>query len=244
MTAALRTPRPTRRSRITIVVVTAVVAVVSGLLSAAGSWALWSQAFTNPSLQAAAGPQAGISLARVGGAASAATGPASVLTATLGRSDAQTLLATSGRAVAIPLVVRMRADGHAGMTYDIALPAFVPGTLFAASTVRLFPLSSTTDAAALAACTPAAAPAVQPPTTDIVGIAAGVDPSAPGGTAVDYWCLAATYNGSGGTYQNTATVQGTAPSGAVVSGQSTWHAFLVSPGTYSLTHEITLPGAP
>lgn len=218
--------------------------VLSIGLGTATAWALWSDAFTNPSLQVATQPKVGISFERLGGSAQTATGPASVLAQDLARSDGQTLLASATDTVAIPLAVRMRADGHAGISYDIALPAFPAGTLFDASTVRLFPIVAATDAAAQSACTAAAAPAAQPSTSDIVGIAAGVDPAAPNGLAVDYWCLTAAYSGTGGTYTNTATASGTAPSGATAQGQDSWSAYVVAPGTYSLTHELHLPGGP
>lgn len=226
------------------------VASVAGMVAlgiGAGSgatWSLWSDAFTNPSLQVATGAQVGITFGRVGGSAVAATAESSVLTAGVTRADGQMLLAAAPRAVAIPLVVRMRADGHTGINYSLTVPAFPAGTLLAASTIRLFPVSATTDAAAQAACTPPAAPVAQPATAGIIGIAAGVDTGAPNGLAADYWCLTAVYSGSGGTYENTATAAGVAPSGVAVQADATWTAFVIAPGSTSLVHELHLPGGP
>lgn len=224
-----------------------VIAVVAAALVATGvsggaAWALWSDELVNPSLQVATGSQVGVGWGRVGGTVDAATGPASALTVTLGQGDAQALIASPSKTIAVPLVVRLRADGNAGITYSIALPTYPAGSLFGASTVRLFPITATTDAAAQAACTLAAAPSAQPPTMNVVGIPPGAD--APTGIDSDYWCLTAAYSGTGGTYQNTATARGTAPSGVVAEAQSTWQAFIVSPGTYTLTHSVTLPGSP
>jgi hypothetical protein len=231
------------RTRVVFAAVFAAVAVL-GVGGTGVAWALWSDSHTDSSVRVATEPQVGVSFSRVGSAGTAATDAASVLDVAITRADGQALLAASPRAVAVPLAVRLRADGHAGITYSLAVPAFAPGTLFAASTIRLFPVTATTDAAAQAACTPAAAPPTQPSTTAIVGIAAGVDPAAPDGLAVDYWCLTAVYSGTGGDYANTATAQGTAPSGVVVQAQDTWQTFVIAPADVSLTHTLHLPGGP
>ena len=227
-----------RPRTIAILLVAAFVGVVGG---AGASWALWSDAVTNPSMQLATGSKVGISLERVDGTPQYATSASSVLTQTLGLAEAQ---AASGLNVAIPLAVRMRADGNAGISYSIARPTFRAGTLFAVSTVTLFPLSATTDAEARSQCNIFAAPGTQPATTGIVGIAPGVDPTAPQGVAVDYWCLTSYYFAGGGFYQNTGTANGTSPTGEQVTAQADWMSMLVDPGTYSLTHQITLPGVP
>lgn len=220
-----------------------VAAALAGVAAVSGvAWALWSDAFTNPSLQVASGSKVGISFGRVGGTPQYATGPTSVLSQTLSLQDARTMRPTSG--LAIPLAVTMRADGNAGLTYGIALPTFRAGSAFAVSTVRLFPITASSDAQAQAACRTDVAPVTQPATTGIVGIAPGPDPTAPLGRKVSYWCLTVVYPGSGGTYTNSATGAATTPSGGTVTANTSWTALVVDPGTYALTHAVTLPGGP
>ncbi|SIT69944.1 hypothetical protein [Microbacterium sp. RU33B] len=218
-------------------------AALLGATAAGGvAWALWSDALVNPSLQVAADAKVGISFGRVGEAPAFATGASSVLEETVGLQDGQDMSTLSN--ISIPLAVTMRADGNAGMTYSIDLPIFQPGTLFDVSIVRLFPLpTATSDDEARLACRLDAAPATQPPTSGIVGIAPGVDASAPDGRAVDYWCLSIYYRDGGGFYLNTGVASAQSPSGPV-SGQSSWFALVVDPGTYTLTHTVTLPGGP
>ena len=218
-------------------------AIVVALISGTGigaTWALWSDQY-DPTLQSGQG-SVGIRFERLTAPASSATaaGPSSTLNAVLGYADAAAVVTASPQATAIALAVSARADGNAGITYGIALPAFPAGSVLGASTVRLFPVTSA------AACTvpaaQAAAAAAQPATTGIVAIAPGTPAD---DTVVQYWCLGVVYPGVGGSYTNIATAGGTAPvSGLPATAQGSWTAYLTAQGSYALTHTVTYPEAP
>lgn len=236
-----------RRPRGRVILSAAIaLALMSG---SAVAFALW-RAEVDRTAQVALGAKVGFSVGRVGAAGEAASGPTEQLELWLTRQDATDLLNASSRTLAVPIKVQLRADGNLGMTYSVGLPSYAGDSVFGASTLRLFPLPSTTDNAAVADCRADAAPASQPGTDDILGIAAG-NPAQT--LATDYWCLTVVYS-SGGSYQNTATVSASAtPTPApgadptvtaaptAVSAEDSWQAFVVEEGDYVWSHTVTTP---
>jgi len=184
------------------------------LLVAAGAGAaraLWSDSAT---VDAATGSgSAGFSV-EARGSTEVATDPGEMLAVTVGATEAQSL--TENGSIALPLVVRSRADGNTGLSYTIEQPAFALGSVFAESTVRLFPVDSA------AACTVEAAPASATGTSlAAVGVAAGYGTDRASWTATQYWCLTAVYDPLSdpvSTYTNTGTVTGSYPEDSGQSG--------------------------
>ncbi len=252
-----RSARTDRNAIVTFIATTALsISLVFGI--GVGAWALWSANFTDSDVQVGIGAKVGFAVGRIEVAtteSASATAPAQVLNIpTLTSEDAETLLASTPvngeRTLAIPIRVQLRADGNLGIQYSAELPSFDSGTVFGESTIRLFPLSSNDDSAAVNACTAAAAPATQPPTEDVVGIATG-DTSLT--IATDYWCLTVVYT-EGGTYTNVgeASASSTAspnadPSPTVtvdpteIAASDSWQAYVVDSGMYGWVHTVTVP---
>lgn len=227
--------RRTRGLRALVVGATLLAATAAGT----GTYALWSDALTKDDVTVAHGAQVGIFVQRVGSAPQIASSASDVLTFDLTVDDAKTMMAAPTRSFAQLVKIGLRADGRVGIDYSIALPDFstgsAQGTLFDASTVRLFAVSGEDDATAAAACTVANAPAVQPDLTNNVGLDS-LDTTHRERTV--YYCLTAAYSGTGGTYQNTG--KASAAEGAA-EGQDTWSAYVAEPGVFSVTHTVRLP---
>lgn len=238
-----RAPRRTRdhreHGRITRRTAGLAALAVTGVLGTGlAAYALWSDSVDNSG--AATIGQVGVKFERLGTTTSSATATAStsVLSAAVVKADAQAMIAATPKAVAVPLAVRVRADGNAGINYTLALGTPAAGSVLAASTLRIFPVATQADCTAAAAVTAAAAP--QPSTTNVVGLAPGETTTS---TASAFWCLGAVYSGTGGTYTNTATASTTFNS-APVTATDSWSAYVFAPVTVSLTHTVTTPGSP
>lgn len=244
-----RSARPSHRqrgaaSRSVVIGGVAAATAVAAVLGVA-AYGLWSDSAL-PADAAVSTGQVGVQLDRLASASSTttssqtATAATSVLTASTVRGDASTMVTATPQAVAVPLQVRLRADGNAGLRYTLAIAAPATGSVFAASTVRLFPVASA------AACTPAAAAVAaattQPNLVDIAGLATGSTAPA---TATAFWCLGAVYPGTGGIYTNTATASGTnAATSQPVSSTASWSAYVYARLDVNLTHTVITPGSP
>ena len=164
----------------------------------------------------------------------AATSDSTLLPISLSFDDAQTMWNDDG--VAIPLVVKARADGIFGLNYSFDSGDFPADTFFAHSDYRIWRLSATSEAAAVAECTVANAPSSQPNLSDVEAIAEN-DPATR--LATHYWCAVGVYGGTAGLFEEEFQAVAIDDELNEVQDESSFSSSLVEEGALRVSHNVT-----
>jgi hypothetical protein len=222
-------PRHARhaKGRIALFLTTWVIGLtVIGFLASSTALALWRDRVTATDRATGLG-QIALGVQRAGAAATYAQSASQGASFALDPTDAANTLSTG---IAIPFDVLLRADGHVGLTYSLAFGTPTADTVFADSTVAVFPVA---DAAQCVVGATGAGGSL----TNIPGLGTGY---ATFKTATHHWCLTAQLDPSRlAHYTNIGRVTGTG-AGISVEASDTWDVTLLPDPTVEPEIHLTV----
>jgi len=236
-------PSPSRRLKLTPWLVLGLAGCL-GLGS--GSTAAWWNTAGNTAALGFVPSLTGFGVQRDGGASDVASGPNDSVGFQLTSTDAQALVASPDRAIAISFTVKTMTSGTGGINYSVAVSQPSDGTFWSKASIDVFPQGDD-------GCSITAEPGDIDRdllSGDFVGVATNGTPRPAGTVSSQDWCLVASWQP--GQYVNEANASGTNDFGAALESETVaWQVYItpdlttVTPGGVTLAHTaIRYEGGP